>query len=419
MSGRATILGAGVVGLACGLSLQRAGFDVTLIDRAGPGEGASAGNAGHMAIASIIPQSVPGILGQTLRLLRDPRGPLVARPGYVAANLPWFLRFLSLGSAARMEAGAVAMAAMMARVHESWAPLLAGAGAESLVSRTGALHVFRNAPASRCVDSRDAAMRAVEPAYALRRRLGVECVGLDPAAARAREPALSEAIAGAVWLPGMGHVTDPLALSRRLAARIEVGGGRLLRAEAIGLDARGVTTAVGRVEGDLTVLAAGVWSRRFAAQLGVRVPLVAERGYHRMLDRAASPLRTPLLLMERKMAVTPMRDGVRLASIAEFAAPGAAPDHARVAPVFSGLGDWAEGLGAPPASEWMGARPVTPDSRPVIGRAPGAGNVILAFGHGHLGLTLAALTGQAVADLALGRPPGIDMEAVSPLRFGT
>ncbi len=408
MTGHVVVLGAGVVGLACGLSLQRAGFEVTLVDRGAPGEGASLGNAGHMATASIIPQSVPGILKQTLRMLRDPKGPLIARPGYVASNLPWFLRFLSYGTQGRMEAGAIAMAAMMARVHESWAPLLEDAEAKKLVTISGALHVYRS----------HAALRAAEAAYDLRRRLGVDSEKLDIAEAREREPALSPDLAGAVWIPSMGYVHDPLLLSRHLAARIKARGGRLLRTEATGIDGRGVLTTSGRIDADLIVLAAGAWSRRFAGQLGLRVPLVAERGYHLMLDRDASPLRTPLLLVERRMAVTPMQDGIRLASIAEFANPDARPDHDRAASVFAGLGEWAEGLGAPPIRRWVGPRPVTPDSRPVIGRAPKAGHVLLAFGHGHLGLTLAALTGEVVTDLALGREPGIDMNAVSPTRFG-
>lgn len=407
MSGSVVVLGAGLVGLACGRALQRAGFDVTVVDRGAPGEGASFGNASHIATASVIPQATPGIVRQTLRLLRDPHGPLIARPGYVMKNLPWFLRFLSNGHHAKMSASARALAEMMGKAWESWEPVLEDAQAGHLVHRSGALHVFRTA----------SALAAARGAYALRRDLGVASTELDVAAALAVEPALSPDIAGAMQMPGMGYVSDTLSLSQHLAARIAQAGGKIERATATAIDNRGVTTDRGRLDGDLVVLAAGAWSRKFAAQLGFSMPLVSERGYHVMLAPGSSAVATPLLLVERKVAVTPMQRGVRLASIAEFTPPDAAADHERASAIFRGLDGWVKGLDAPPISHWVGPRPSVPDSLPLLGRAPGAPNVLLACGHGHLGLTLAALTAEVITDLAKGRAPGIEMGAVSPTRF--
>jgi D-amino-acid dehydrogenase len=409
MSGTAAILGAGVVGLACARALQGAGFAVTVVDRGPPGEAASLGNAGHLGTASIIPQATPGIWRQVPRMLADRTSPLAVRPGYLAANLPWFLRFLAAGRREVAERGAEAMAALLARVQGSWAPLLADAGAGGLVDpRAGLMHAFR---------SREA-LRAASWAYDLRRRLGIPAEELDGDAARAIEPCLGPEVKAAVWLPEVGIVRDPLGLSRAIAARIEAAGGRFLRAEATGVDARGIATRDGRLDADVTVIAAGAWSARLASPLGAAVPLVAERGYHVMLEGSNAPVRTALLLAERRVTVTPMRGGLRLATMAEFAAPDAPPDHDRAAAAFAGAEAWVPGLGGRVASRWVGPRPSTPDSRPVIGRAPRAPNVILAFGHGHLGLTLAALTGEVVANLARGRPAGIDLGAVSPTRFG-
>lgn len=225
-------------------------------------------------------------------------------------------------------------------------------------------------------------------------------------------------VEAAVWLPDVGIVRDPLGLSRAIAARIEAEGGRTLRAVATGVDARGIATRDGRLDADVTVIAAGAWSARFAAALGARVPLAAERGYHVMLEGSNAPVRTALLLAERRVTVTPMRGGLRLATMAEFAAPDAPPITTAPPPPSAGAEAWVPGLGGRVASRWVGPRPSTPDSRPVIGRTPAAPNVLLAFGHGHLGMTLAALTGEVVADLARGRTPGIDLAPVSPTRFG-
>jgi len=384
-----------------------AGFDVTIIDRQAPGEGASFGNASHIATASVIPQATPGIVRQTLKLLRDPNGPLIVHPGYVARNLPWFLRFLANGSSDKMVKGATAMAGMMGKAWESWLPLLDDASARHLLRQSGALHVFRT----------HAALAGARVSYELRRKLGVASNELDAAAALALEPALSPEIAGAVHIPSMGYVTDTLSLSHHLAARIARAGGKIERATATAVDNKGVTTDQGRLDADLVVLAAGAWSKRFASQLGFSMPLVSERGYHVMLAAGSSSITMPLLLVERKVAVTPMQHGIRLASIAEFTGPDAPANHERASTIFRGLNGWAKGLDSNPISHWVGPRPSVPDSRPILGRAPGAPNVLLACGHGHLGLTLAALTGSVIADLARGRTPGIDMNAVSPTRL--
>lgn len=407
MSGTAVVVGAGLVGLNCARSLQRDGFRVTVVDRGEPGQGASFGNASHIATASIIPQATPGVLRQTIRMLRDPRGPLVARAGYVARHLPWFLRFIANGDGGRMRTGAEAMAALMGQAWSAWRTVLDDVGAAPLVEHSGALHVFQS----------QQALAAARAAYEFRRELGVPFTELNPEAARAMEPALSPRIAGAMHLPDMGVVRDPLALSRSIAHVVRRDGGNIVQASAHRIDKQGVTTSAGRIDADVMVLAAGAWSTPMARQLGLRIPMVSERGYHLMYAPGSSAVRMPLLLVERKVAVTALHTGIRVASMAEFTAPDARADHARAAPVLTGLDDWLPELHREPLSRWVGPRPSTPDSRPVIGRAPTCPNVILAFGHGHLGLTLAAMTGQVVSDLASGRTPRIDMRSVAPGRF--
>jgi D-amino-acid dehydrogenase len=135
-----------------------------------------------------------------------------------------------------------------------------------------------------------------------------------------------------------------------------------------------------------------------------------------MLAPGSSPLRMPVRMVERKVALTPMAAGIRMASVAEFTHADAPADHVRAAPVFDGLERFVQGVDAEPVSKWVGPRPSVPDSRPILGTAPAAPHVLLAYGHGHLGVTLAALTGRIIADVASGRDPRVDMRAVAPLR---
>ncbi len=411
-SGSALVLGAGIVGVTSALALQREGFAVTLLDRGAPGEACSLGNAGHLGTASVLPQAAPGIARAVPRLLRDPQGPLAVRWGYVARNLPWFVRFLRAGERGRAERTAEMMAVLLAEVGRSYAPLLRQAGADDLVAPTGLLHVF----------STEAALRGARWGYDLRRKLGIAAQDLSADEARALEPCLAGPVAGGVLLPDVATVRDPLALTRRLVALFERRGGAVMRAPAKRLlvedrKARGAVTEAGDlIRADLVVLSAGAWSQRFAAGLGVRVPVVAERGYHVMVQGSNAAVRQPLLLAERRVAVTPMRTGLRLTAMAEFADPDAPPNHDRAWRTIAGAEDILPGVTARVATRWVGSRPSTPDGRPLIGRAPRAGNVLLAYGHGHLGMTLAAVTGELIADLAAGRAPRLDLAPFAPDR---
>jgi len=411
--GHALVLGAGVVGAASALALRRDGWRVTLLDRAAPGEAASLGNAGNIGIGSVVPQATPAQVRAIPKLLREADGPLVARWPFVLRELPWFVRFVANGRRDRMEANARALAGLMERVPESWDALAAEAGAAELFARqAGLLHVWRT----------EAAMRSGAWASELRRRLGVRVEELDADAARAREPALQGEVGGARLLPDVPTVTDPLELTRRIAARFTALGGTVARGDARevvreGERVRGIRTADGALlDADLVVLAAGAWSARLARPHGARVPVVAERGYHVMVSGANARVAQPLLLVEARVMASPMRGGLRLTTMAEFADPDALPDHDRAARVLDGASASLPGVMGRVESRWMGPRPSTPDSLPVIGRAPRAANLLLAYGHGHLGLTMASVTAEAVADLAADRRPRTGLDACAPAR---
>ena len=407
-----TIVGAGIIGLASALALQRDGHRVKVIDRLPPGEGTSYGNAGMIQVDACVPIATPGVLRQLPSMLLDPEGPLVIRWRYLARLAPWLLRFVAASRPGRVEAISFALAALLDRAWQAYRPLIAAAGADDLFRPTGELYVYR----------RIEAYEDARAAHDLRRRRGVRLEELGPSELRQLEPALAKDIARGVFSPDCHVLADPLALSRRFAAEIRRNGGTFLRESVTGLEPgpngpAAVLTDRGRHEVDRLVLAAGAFSKRLAARLGARLPLDTERGYHLMLPRPGVDLRVPLLVGDHRFGIVPMARGIRLAGTAELAGIAAPPNYRRARMLGPMARKIVPDLDIEDGARWMGYRPSMPDSLPVIGKAPGSGRCVLAFGHGHLGLTMGAVTGGLVADLIAGREPPIDMTPYRPERF--
>lgn len=341
-----------------------------------------------------------------------PLHPLSIRLAHLPAALPWLLRFARAGEGRRVEAIADALHSLQSRLFDAYEPLVAAAGATDLIRRDGKLFIYESRAGF------DGDGYTVD----LRRRRGIEFEELDADQVRRREPALGVGIAGGRFQSDNGHTLNPLRLIRALAESFVAGQGTVLRATVRGflLDGGavgGVLSDAGRHDADLVVLAAGVWSRSLAAQLGCRVPLEAEGGYHVMLPAPKVSLRMPILACERKIVLTPMEEGLRITGIAEFAGIDAPPDYGRADMILRQARELLPALGAEGAVRWHGQRPSTPDSLPVIGPAPGHANVLFAFGHGRLGLGLGAITGKLVGQLAAGHNPDVDLAPFRADRF--
>ena len=206
------------------------------------------------------------------------------------------------------------------------------------------------------------------------------------------------------------------------ARHFQAEGGKIARTKVNGFTVNDRRVAAVRTENgdrpaDLVVLAAGAWSRGLAADLGARIPLDTERGYHVTLPAPGVEVPMPVLAGDHRMSLTPMTPGLRIAGTAEFAGLDAPPNPARHAALIERGRTLFPELTADSHTSWMGHRPATPDSMPVIGRAPAADNAYLAFGHGHLGLTTGPATGRAIADLAAGRTASFDVTPFAAERF--
>ncbi|MBL8671495.1 MAG: FAD-dependent oxidoreductase [Alphaproteobacteria bacterium] len=414
MSARETVavIGAGAVGACAALALQRRGFAVTLIDRDAPGSGASYGNAGFLSASSIIPVATPGILGRVPKMLRDPLSPLTIRWSYLPFLLPWLARFVRASRPEEVERIAAALVPLILACRDDWRAAVGEDAYRALVRSTGILTIFKS----------DAAFARAQWAWELRRRHGIPFEILEGAALRQQEPALTPDVKAGIFVPQGAHAIDPQALVQAAAAQFEAAGGMVRR----GAVARVAKASDGRpapiIDGaavpfDRLVIAAGAHSRPLARQCGIDVPLDTERGYHVMLPRPGVMPRLPMLSGDHDFGITPMAKGLRIAGTVELGGLNAAPNWARAQQLLRMTEPYLGRIDASGAETWLGFRPSMPDSLPVIGRVPGNERVILAFGHGHLGLSLGAVTGAMVAALAAGETPAIDPTPYRPERF--
>ena len=236
------------------------------------------------------------------------------------------------------------------------------------------------------------------------------------------EPALGPGYGIAVHEPAAKWCEDPLAIIEGLLDRLVASGAQVHASEVTSIvtDSRrvvGLRTSTGWLEVENLVIAAGAWSHRLAAQLGHRVPLESERGYHSDLPAPGVQPRRILALAPYKMVVTPLRNGLRLAGTAEFGGIDSAPDYRRSRALVTNATAALPGLIADGHTEWAGHRPILPDSLPVIAASDHYENATFAFGHSHIGFTLGPLTGELIADLTAGVDPRLDLGPFAIGRF--
>ena len=407
---RVAVIGAGIIGIAAARALQRAGHEVTVFDPDEPGAGCSFGNAGHIAIDHIRPLARPDTLLSLPRLLADPLGPLCLKPAGLPRLLPWMLRFALASRPSRVAAGTAALSALLGQAQSAWAEEIAASGLAPLFRHQGSLILYE----------RDLAAGAAEAEILAAHGVRVEMLTASQAVERV--PGLAVPIAGGRIHSDASHTVDPHGLVLALAERLVAEGGRIERAKVTGFDiadgsVRSLQAGDRRHATDYVVLAAGAGAGKLARQLGAVAPLARERGYHVMLPPEALALDLPISFAERGFIATPMAAGIRLAGTVELGA-GKRPDWRRaeillrhMAQLF-GRRDFTE------ISRWYGDRPSLPDYLPMIGPSPRARNAMLALGHQHLGLTLAAVTGSLIGDMIAGAPSKFDLHPFRTNRFG-
>ncbi|MGH9246524.1 MAG: NAD(P)/FAD-dependent oxidoreductase [Acidimicrobiales bacterium] len=408
----AVVVGGGIVGICTARYLQRSGRTVTVIERGRPGDGASGHNGGVFNVGECVPTGTPGVLRSVPKMLRDPMSPLVIRYRYLPRLAPWLTRFVLASRASRVEQIAVALQSLTARAMDGYQPLLEGTTAEPLVHTGGALFAYRHHD----VFARD------RFAHDLRTRRAVKFDLLDDTAITALDPALAGRFERGVHLPEAHFTNDPERLTRELAAQFTANGGTLLHASVDRLERRNgrvhaVATTTGSIRTDTVVIAAGAWSRRLVRQLGLDVPLDTERGYGVHLPDPGITVKLPVIVPDFHVAFRATPTGLQLSGVDELASVSAPPDYALADRIIRAAQIIFPELRTDGATRWMHCRPSLPDSLPIIGAVPRYPNAYLAFGHGHKGLCLGAITGKLVQELIDDKPTSVDVEPFSPTRF--
>ncbi|MBC9177100.1 NAD(P)/FAD-dependent oxidoreductase [Pseudoroseomonas ludipueritiae] len=406
------VVGGGVAGLSAALNLLRMGQAVTLIDPLPSPGGASFGNAGLLSADTVVPIAMPGMLRQVPGWLNDPLGPLSIRPAYMPKATPWLMKWVRAGRMERVREIAKAMRALHVNAFQDWKELLGDAAYHDLIRQSGQVQMWDSAT--------ETATGRIE--RGLREEHGIRSEELGADDLRQMFPGLAREVVRGVLIPGNGHTVSPPRLLRTLAEMFRAEGGAMLPERVLKLipeEGRGwmVFTNVGNHRAEKVVLAGGAWSGRLLEPLGLRVPLETERGYHAMLPSPSISLRFPILQKSRSFGMTPMEEGIRVAGTVEIAGLEAAPDERRAKVLYDQARRLFPDLRTEEPKLWMGHRPSTPDSLPVLGPAPGHRGLFLCFGHSHFGMTGGPPSGKLVAQLATGRPPGIDPAPYSAARF--
>ncbi|MCP4315304.1 MAG: FAD-binding oxidoreductase [Hyphomicrobiales bacterium] len=407
------VIGGGIVGISCALSLQADGHSVTVLEPGPVGEGASWASCGCIAVGEVVPLSQPGMLMKVPGWLLDPEAPLSMRPASVLGLLPWFARFTTNSLPSRMRAIAADLAGLTFAATEDFKAQITDIGCPELLIERPVIKLFDG-------DADRATMGAV---FNLARALGCTIDEISGREAYEMEPAIARDFKHAAVLGDWSYVTDPRRLVEKLHRAFAYRGGQVLTTAGAGFERSGERITVVRgadgqlVEADEVVIAAGTQSRALAQQLGIRLHLEGVMGYSTGLKDPGVELKHTVFYPQGGFCITPYEGEVAVTGTVEFASLDAAPKWRRADVLVKRARRVLPTLRTDKAERRMGRRPFTPDTRPIIGRSSRIANVVFATGHGQLGLTLAATTGRLVADVVAERRPAIDIKAFEPDRF--
>jgi D-amino-acid dehydrogenase len=406
------VLGAGIVGTSIALQLAKRGSSVALLERAGVGEQTSYGNSGVIEGSTILPPAFPSSFKALLRVAFKRASDANYHLSFLPRVAPWLIAFRAASQPRAIAETARLNRPLFAQALAEHKTLMAESGALSYLRENGWMKLYRS----------EAAFAGLRAEFDLAREFGLPLDVLDADGARTLEPSLNPVFKRAVFWPKAASLSDPLAVTRAYAARFSALGGITVKGDARSLHRSSnrwrVETDEGAIDAKDVVVALGPWAPDLLDPLGLKLPMTFKRGYHRHFCGAGNAaLSRPVVDVAYGYLITPMAQGIRLTTGAEFADRDAPPTPVQFdrliphAQALFPLGERADD------KTWMGSRPCFPDSRPVIGRAPGLPGLWLAIGHAHWGLTLGPVTGRLIGEMMAGATPFCDPDPYRAERF--
>jgi D-amino-acid dehydrogenase len=410
------VIGGGIVGLCTAHYAAQRGHEVTVIDcRPADGDCCSLGNAGLVVPSHIVPLSAPGMVAMGLRMMRDPQSPFYIKPRLSWDLLSWGWRFWRNANQAHVSRCAPLLRDLNLASLASYRELATLCANEFELKSDGLLMLCKT---ERTLEHESAAAK-------LAAELGMEAQTLNARDTTVREPGIRMDVAGSVFYPMDGHLTPQRAIAF-LQRRLRDLGVKLrwetpaagFRATAGNIEA--VQTNGGEVKADEFVLCAGSWSSALAKQLGVRIPMQAGKGYSLTLRQPTRLPGGPAILVEARVAVTPMGGALRFAGTMEIAGMDASINPQRVAGIVESVPRYYPDFTAEDfrnVQPWCGLRPCSPDGLPYLGRTRRFENLCIATGHAMMGLSLGPISGKLISELVSGLPPSIDIRLLDPDRY--
>lgn len=413
---RVVIVGGGVAGLCSAYYAAKSGFRVTVLDRRPAGhEGCSWGNAGMIVPSHFIPLAAPGMVALGLKWMWNPESPFYIKPALDAGLLSWAWKFARAATPEHVRKSAPLLRDLNQASRATFEEMERVDGMEFGLTRRGLLMLCKT---ERALEEES---RVADQANAL----GVAAETLDAKGVAALEPDVTMDVAGAVYFPGDCHLT-PGRFMRVLTERCRALGVEFLTETEVtgwrreGSKVRAALTSRGEVGGARFVLCGGAWSPETAAGLGLRLPMRAGKGYSLTLPSPRQLPKSCAILVEARVAVTPMDGALRFGGTMEIAGMDESVNPRRVRGIVKAVPRYYPAF-APEdfdgVAPWSGLRPCGPDGLPYLGPTKAAENVIVATGHAMMGLSLGPVTGKLVGELLRGEPPSIDLSALSPDRY--
>ena len=406
------IVGAGIIGVTCAIRLRQQGFDVSVVDPGLPQNAASYGNAGGLAFSELIPMASIGMLLKVPGWLFDPLGPISIRAGSLPQLLPWFWRLLRACGDRYVRQSIIALAALNKLSEKLTVDLYGAAGIQHHLRPTGALHLYES----------EQEFRRAQPNWQARSDYGIKFHHISREALLELEPGLSTHFYKATFIEDWLMISDPEKITLAFAEYARSLGVKFITGHVVDIELGGQEVNIllkdgRRFNSQYLVLAAGAWTSQLSRKLGDELSLIAERGYNTTLTNAGVEIERELIFGEHGFVASPLACGLRIGGAAEFANVSDKANFKRSEAMLKKAVKFIPELNITEGTQWMGPRPTTPDTVPVIGHSNCDKRILYAVGHGHLGLTQAPGTAALVADLLLGHSPAIDVSPYRANRF--